>query len=323
MQSLIKLYLSYMKTALLGVMTFVILYIVFHDVGVGEVSMNTGNLDLEALIRAIIISLGVGLIVGAIGFFVMRRRAEWLQKWPVLVMGIVGVTMIIGTVTYYALPSLVRIPSLDGLSQAQAEDLLANNRLVPEVRPQYGAEADAGRVIPHSQNPSAGLSVRSGTVVSFAVGERGETPPITNPSPTTLSISLFQPKAGEKIPCSRGADGIYRLTVRGASSGLSDKYGLLLWERPVNPPADRIGWYLQRPPVNGIAGVEADGSWSGVAQVGNAQYPPHEGNIVDLAVTIADNDEINKLMSEQGVVVRNQPVGVKSVTASGVIVILK
>jgi len=91
----------------------------------------------------------------------------------------------------------------------------------------------------------------------------------------------------------------------------------------VNPPADRVGWYLQRPPVNGIPGVEADGSWSGVAQIGSAQYPPHEGNTVDLAVTIADNGEINKLMAEQGVVVRNQPAGVKSAMASGVILTLK
>jgi hypothetical protein len=285
--------------------------------------MDTGSLDSEALIRAASTGLGVGLTVGAIGYFVMRTHKDWVRKWPVLIMGMVGVAIIIATVTYYAWPSLISVPSLDGFSQAQAEDLLTKTRLVPEARPQYAAGVDAGHVIPQSQNPSPGLLVRSGTVVSFAVAERGETRPIIASSPVTISVSLFQPKAGEKITSSRGADGIYRLSVSGASSALSDKYGLLLWVRPVNPPADRIGWYLQRPPVNGIAGVEADGSWTGVAQIGNAQYPPHEGNTVDLAVTIADNDEINKLMSEQGVVVRNQPVGVKSATASGVILILK
>jgi hypothetical protein len=75
---------------------------------------------------------------------------------------------------------------------------------------------------------------------------------------------------------------------------------------------------LQRLPSNGIPGIRPDGSWTGVAQIGNAQYPPHEGDTVDFAVTIAEKREIDKLFAELGVVVLNQPMGGKSATVSSV-----
>ena len=59
-----------------------------------------------------------------------------------------------------------------------------------------------------------------------------------------------------------------------------------------------------------------------MAQIGNAQWPPHEGDVLDMAVTIADDDTVNQLMTEAGVVVRDQPVGVKSDTASNVVITL-
>ncbi len=90
----------------------------------------------------------------------------------------------------------------------------------------------------------------------------------------------------------------------------------------MNPPADAPGWYLQRPPANGIHRIEPDGSWSGTAQVGNAQSPPHEGDKVDLTVSAADRETIEKLMSEQGVLTKDQPVGNKTDTAQGITVML-
>jgi beta-lactam-binding protein with PASTA domain len=88
-------------------------------------------------------------------------------------MGITGIALLAGLITYTAWPSLINVPSLDGLSQAQAEDLLRQNELIPQARPQYSDSADAGRVIAHSQSHAPGLSVRPGTVVAFAVGEGG------------------------------------------------------------------------------------------------------------------------------------------------------
>jgi hypothetical protein len=286
--------------------------------------MTVGNFDLEALIRAIGISLGIGLIVATIGYFVMRKSSEWSRWKHVLTMGIIGIVIILTFAIYYAWPSLVNVPSLDDLSQAEAEDLLVKRRLIPEARPQYAAGVDAGRVIPHSQSPVAGLPVRPETPVSFAVNVRDERPSMVQVSSDALAAMLFQPATGGNVICSRGGDNVYRFEVRGTSSGLSpDRYGLLLWVKPVRPPSETAGWYLQRPPVNGIHRIEADGGWIGIAQIGNATWPPHEGDALDLAVTLADRDAINKLMAESGVAIYNQPLGISSQTAHGVVVTIK
>ena len=275
--------------------------------------MESGNLDVFAIGRA----LAIGFVIAAIVYFVTRTRAEWLRWRAVGLMGAVGVTILL----LFLWPRLITVPTLDGLSQAEAEDKLRSYHLVAQSRPQYAQVADAGRVIARSQNPSAGISVRRGTVVSFAVGERGETPP-DNPA-NGMAISFFKPRAGEKVSCSRGADGIYKLSAEGTSSGVSTAtHDLLFWVRPVNPPADRIGWYLQRPPSNGVT-LRADGSWTAVAQIGNAQFPPHEGDTVDLAVTIAEKTAIAKLKAELGVVVLDQPLGGKSAAVSPVTLTLR
>ena len=284
--------------------------------------MDSGNLDLAALVRAVLIGLSCGLVVSSIVYFVTRKRADWEKKRAVIIMGGVGLAFIVGGITYFTWPSLITVPTLDGLSQAEAEDRLRSYHLLPQPRPQYAQAAEAGRVIAHSQNPSPGLSVRRGTVVAFAVGERGDP---TDPSNySSMVISFFKPRAGEKLSCSRGADGVYKVTAEGTSSGVSHAtHGLLFWIRPVNPPSDRAGWYLQRPPANGVTDFRSDGSWTAVAQIGNAQYPPHEGDTVDLAVTIAENAVIDKLKAEMGVVVRNQPVGGKSAIVSPVTLTLR
>src|SRR5687767_4268883 len=148
--------------------------------------MNLENLDLEALIRGVLAGICVGAIVGSIGFFVTSGK----RRWPVLLMGTFGVILLAGLITYYAWPSLVNVPSLDGLSQAQAEDLLAKNRLRADARPQYVAGVDAGRVISGSQSHSAGLPVRYGTVLSFAIAEPGGTSSAKSLSPINLDVSL-------------------------------------------------------------------------------------------------------------------------------------
>ncbi|HSE16512.1 MAG TPA: PASTA domain-containing protein [Pyrinomonadaceae bacterium] len=282
--------------------------------------MESGNFDFIAIISAV----GVSLVVGGILYFVTNKRAEWKKARAVLITGSVGIGLLAGIIAYLMWPSLISVPNLDGLSQAEAEDTLRSYHLVPQPRPQYAQTADAGRVIARSQNPAAGLAVRAGAVVSFAVGERGEPAPDNNPNSSNMDVSFSKPRAGEKISCRIGADGIGRITVEGTSSGVSNAtHGLLLWIRPINPPADQIGWYLQRPPSNGIPEIGPDGSWTGVAQIGNAQYPPHEGDTIGVTVTIAEKGVIDKMRAELGVTVRNQPVGVKSATLSPVTLTLK
>jgi hypothetical protein len=75
--------------------------------------------------------------------------------------------------------------------------------------------------------------------------------------------------------------------------------------------------------MNGIKRIENDGNWNGTVQIGDAQYPANEGNQVDVAVSILDSDEAKRLLSELGVVVRDQPQGTKVRTASRVVVTFK
>lgn len=287
--------------------------------------MNPATFDLEALVRALILSLGCGFIVAAVGFFVMRPRGDWIQRRPVLMMGVGGGVLVLTLVTYYLWPTLVVVPLLDHLGQAEAEQLLTKRKLVANATPQFAAGTEPGRVIPKSQQPMQGLPVKPGTVVSFSVSVSVGGPP--NPPqlpPGSPSASLFEPKSGETLHCVTGGDAIFRCSIRGASSGSeTSSFRLLLWIKPVNPPSDQPGWYLQRPPGNGISSIDKKGSWFGVAQLGNALYPPREGDTVDVAVSVADAATVQELMAERGVVVRDHPLGVNSDIASGVIVSLK
>lgn len=131
--------------------------------------MSASPFDLEALTRAVVIALGVGLIVMALGFVVTREPEERRRWKPVLLSGTAGVIFILIIGIYYAWPSLMIVPSLDGESQAQAEELLLRRRLVPNARPQYAAGVAKDTVIPKSQDPAAGLAVKAGTVVTFAI----------------------------------------------------------------------------------------------------------------------------------------------------------
>jgi hypothetical protein len=114
----------------------------------------------------------------------------------------------------------------------------------------------------------------------------------------------LKPKKDGQIDCMPDANDIYRCPVSGEVTGISQGQRLLLWVQPVNPPAERDGWYLQRRIVS-----QSGGRWSGTVQVGNADYPPHTGDIVNVAVSIADEAIAEKLMSTRGVVVQPEPVG--------------
>ncbi|MGO8733495.1 MAG: hypothetical protein ACLQVM_11970 [Terriglobia bacterium] len=285
--------------------------------------MSPGAFDSEALIRAFSLSLAAGFVVAAVGYFVMRPRVYWAQKKPALIFGVVGVMLFLTLGAYYTWPSLVEVPALDNHAQAEAEDLLAKRHLIPEIRPQQAAGVEAGRVVPYSQNPAHGLRVHTGSVVSFgvSVSQGGPSLPAT-PVAAAPMLSLFEPKSGETLRFAPGGEGLYRCSVRGTSSGLASGFQLLLWLKPVRPPSETFGWYLQRS-GNGISSVESDGTWAGVVQLGNAQYPPHEGDIIDLAVSVADDATASKLMGEQGVVTRDHPIGVRSAIASNIVVTMK
>lgn len=278
--------------------------------------MIEGGFDWEALTRALILGMGIGLVVSAI--------ASFLRKWPqnVLVRLGIGVALIIAVVLFYTWPSLIKVPDITRLSHHEAEDLLVKKGLVSDVTPQYHQETEPGRVIPHSQDPLPGIKVRRRTVVKFAVAVSTlpSKPSIERTVMSRVSVSLFRPKSRERVHCIRYADGVYRFSVVGTASGLPDKSRLLLWVRPVRPPSETPGWYLQRPPVNGIGEVKTDGSWQGIAQIGNVQWPPRAGDVLDLAVTLVDAETANRLLAEPGVVTHINLPGIASDIASTVIV---
>lgn len=271
--------------------------------------MNEVAFDFEALLRGIIIGLGTGLIVAVIVHAISRLR------WGIVILLAIGVALILTTISFYAWPSLVEVPNLANRSHAEAELLLAKKALISEARPQHTTTTEAGRVVPYSQDPLPGIKVCKGTVVRFSVSESPrQLSRKTKETEVIPSVSLFRPRSGEKVYCRRYEnDGAYRFSAEGMSEGVVEGgLQLLLWARPVSPPSEIAGWYLQRPPINGIASVEPDGSWRGIGQIGNAQWPPHEGDILDVAITVVDAETAQHLLGAPGIVTRIDLLGITS-----------
>lgn len=122
------------------------------------------------------------------------------------------------------------------------------------------------------------------------------------------TISLSIPRKDGQLDCAPDAGAIFRCSVAGGVTGLSQSQRLLLWMRPVQPPSESEGWYLQRRP-NGIAS-QSGSSWDGKIQIGNRDFPPQNGDIVDVAASIAEAPVADKLMKAPGVAIEPEPVGV-------------
>jgi len=242
-------------------------------------------------------------------------------------MGGCGIALLASVAAYYALPSRSRIPVLDSLSQTEAEDLLAKHDLIPSAHPQYADGVPAGRVIPQSQAPGPGLLVAHGSVVTFGVSQQS-TAEVTRPrhvaAPGGSDLQLFEPKDRGMLKCSKAVGGVARCGVAGVVGDMSPTGArLLLWVQPVSPPSETPGWYLQRPPANGVKRIDANGAWTGAVQIGDAQYPAKEGDLVDVAVGTLSSEDANRLLGQTDVVVRDQPEGTKVQTASRVVVTFK
>jgi hypothetical protein len=274
--------------------------------------MYNSIVDLTALMRAILISLGCGLILMALAFFVTKTPPE-RKKWKtVIIFGVCGIMLIICVLIYSLWPSLIAVPDLGNLSQAEAERRILSYHLVPEPKPQYSSNTEEGRVIPNSQVPQPGLKVNKNSTVlySVSISKTSEVSKTDSIADTEITFSFFNPQENNKILCSCDPEGICSISVTGTSNHLfNSDFDLLLWIRPVRPSSEYNGWYLQRPPNNGINNIEEDGSWSGSAQIGNNLYPPHEGDIIDIAISCADRTLYDNLMNESGVVRRRQPIG--------------
>lgn len=175
---------------------------------------------------------------------------------------------------------LVEVPELSGLSRAEAENKLAEIGLVPAAKTQHDQTTEPGRVIRASQEPQAGLIVQRTDVISFKVAIH------------QVSLNLND---NGLVHCSRSDDGAYRFSVGGKVSELSPEKTLLLWVRPRKGPHV---WYLQGPPKNGIINISSDGTWQGVGQIGNIDYPPSQGDMLDVAVTLVEGGAAKALLGQ-------------------------
>ncbi len=122
------------------------------------------------------------------------------------------------------------------------------------------------------------------------------------------AVSLSQPRKEGELVCAPNAGAIFRCLVAGAATGVLQTQMLLLWVRPVKPRSESAGWYLQRGP-NGVFN-QSGNSWDGKIQIGNREYPPHDGDVIDVAISIADAVVADKLMRAAGVEIDLKPVGV-------------
>lgn len=136
--------------------------------------------------------------------------------------------------------------------------------------------------------------------------------PIPRPVPSSVFVKIAKPQRDDSLEIELYPDGIHRGVVLGSFSGLSNEHRLFLWIRPVKPRSETFGWYLQRPPGNGIDHLNADGTWEGIAQIGNRDFPPQTGDLIDIGVTMVNSKTADDLLSQRGMVTRDRPLGVVS-----------
>jgi hypothetical protein len=245
-------------------------------------------------VESVIVSLGTGLVVLSIGL--MAKRIPRL----VVVLMALG----IGFLAFVLWPRtvLVEVPDLADLSRDEAELKLSSAKLVAAPQPQQAPNTPLEHVVTLSQNPLPGTKVRRGTLVRFSVSTPtsvDQTRSRSDSAQPSGLVSIFAPKDGGEVVPKRGADNVFRFDVEGTIEDIDlTESTLLLWVQPIEPPSDQPGWYLQRLP-NGIRSI-AGTNWRGVCQIGNQEWPPHDGDIIEIAASVLPGEEANRLLARQG-----------------------
>ena len=251
---------------------------------------------MSGTLESVLVSLGVGLVVLAIGLTIKRvpKSATFF------------IAAGIGMLAYVLWPrvALVEVPDLSDLSRDEAELILSSMKLDGLPRPQEARNTRPEHVISASQNPLAGTMVRYGTVVQYSISTQTSVvlprKDDSEGSITAGAVSIFSPRENGEVVPRRGADNIFRFDVEGTIEGIDIANStLLLWVRPIEPPSDQAGWYLQRHSTNGIHSISGS-SWRGIGQIGNKQFPPHSGDVVEVAASVVSDEEARHLESRHG-----------------------
>jgi hypothetical protein len=228
-------------------------------------------------LESVLVSLGASIVVLAIGMLVKQIPKS------VAVLLAIGCGMI--AFASWPRAALVEVPDLADLSSDEAELRLTSLKLVPAPQPQQAPNTQLEHAIPSSQEPLPGTKVRRGTVVRFSISSPTSLPLDRTPpdgGPSSSLITIFSPKDGSEVTPKRGADNIFRFEVQGTMEAVDlTRSQVLLWLQPIEPPSERPGWYLQRLPGEGVRSVSGN-TWRGVCRIGSEQWPPHDGDVVDV-----------------------------------------
>jgi hypothetical protein len=265
---------------------------------------------MSGTVESFIVSLAAGILVLGIGLLIEiiivnnkegKRGPRPVVLFVTLLMA-VGIGLLAWVVWGHAV--LVGVPDLSDLSRDEAELTLSSMGLVGAAQPQEAPKTRPEYVIPSSQNPLPGTKVHRSTLVRYSIATSTSFEPArtddTGGTSATRGVSIFSPRDSGKVMLKRGADNIFRLEVEGTMQGVDfAKSSLLLWVQPIEPPSDEPGWYLQRRPTNGVQSVSRN-TWRGIAQIGNQRFPPHDGDLFEVAASVVTADEATRLEARQG-----------------------
>lgn len=245
-------------------------------------------IDTEALVRSLAVGLVIGLIIA--GIYTMAGKKARQSFFPITI----SFTLLAAFILYFIWPSSVEVPDLNGLSKAEAIEILEKNKLTAKVDSQITMRAKPGVVIQDSQEPIAGERVSAKTSVKFVVGAMSEN-----------YVQFVSPLSDTQVKCEVLPSNIGRVYVS-ATIRIAPTQMPLLWIRGVDPATPE--WYIQKYPFGLSKSPEKD-FWFGHAQIGNPEYPPLDGNVFDFAITIIDKAESNKLMTDPGEFASPNPIG--------------
>lgn len=148
---------------------------------------------------------------------------------------------------------------------------------------------------PPSPPPSASppSAIPSPTSTLLASTPSPSRPSASSPS-STVALAIHD---GSELSCTLTSDGA-TCSVQGTAH-IDTGIQLLLWVEPVSPHADSPGYFIQRG-VDGVTRQPRSGpasAWEGVIQIGNAIYPPCQGDTLNIIVTAVDANAAADLLN--------------------------
>ena len=162
---------------------------------------------------------------------------------------------------------------------------------------------------PTSTSPGTGAGTSGSTTVPTTASSTTETTP-----PPSVELALHD---GSEVSCSLTSNGA-TCPVHGTAQ-VNSGNRVLLWVEPVQPQAPTFPEYYLQGGING--GVtqqpKAGGpsTWKGAIQLGNAQYPPCAGDVLNMIATVADAGAAATFEGSQQQTYRD-PAGAKQALAS-------